>query len=323
VSRWVANRWVANRWVASRSRTFVVSLALGAASLGWARDAGAFCRSRSCDEDATWPFLAQTPCIEDDDGCFIYGPKLHWPTNCLSFSMQLDGSAKSAIDLETARAVVEAAFETWRGADCGGGVTPSFSIVSTGDVECRLPEYNQHQPNANIVMFRDDAWPHDAVLNPIGLTTVTYEVATGKIVDADIELNTFQFHFTLVDDPSAQADLAGVVTHEIGHFLGLSHARVASATMFETALPNQLDMRTLEPDDVAGVCDIYPPGEALSASCPVRHGFSESCGDPEKEDEQEETGCALGGRGNATDLAAAFGLLAIAAVLRRRRAPAR
>ena len=49
--------------------------------------------------------------------------------------------------------------------------------------------------------------------------------------------------------------------------------------MFPQYVPGQTKLRTLDPDDVAGICDIYPPDRDIgSQSCEPRHGFASKCG---------------------------------------------
>ncbi|MDF1798550.1 MAG: matrixin family metalloprotease [Planctomycetota bacterium] len=52
-------------------------------------------------------------------------------------------------------------------------------------------------------------------------------------------------------------DLQGVATHEYGHALGLGHSSVAGATMAAGFLGSGVDLRSIEPDDQAGIQAIY------------------------------------------------------------------
>src|SRR5689334_8547873 len=74
----------------------------------------------------------------------------------------------------------------------------------------------------------------------------------GQILDADILFNP-GVKFTM--DGSGGSDLQTVLTHEIGHFLGLDHSAVVKAMMFPYAPPLE---RTLSSDDVAAISTLYP-----------------------------------------------------------------
>jgi hypothetical protein len=56
-------------------------------------------------------------------------------------------------------------------------------------------------------------------------------------------------------------DVLGILTHEIGHALGLGHSDIAEATMFPAA-PRRRGPGTgmLHPDDIAGIRAIYGAG---------------------------------------------------------------
>jgi hypothetical protein len=60
-------------------------------------------------------------------------------------------------------------------------------------------------------------------------------------------------------------DLESALTHEAGHALGLAHSDDPNATMFSTTLPGETSLRTLEADDEAGICAVYPASSSLAA----------------------------------------------------------
>jgi hypothetical protein len=78
----------------------------------------------------------------------------------------------------------------------------------------------------------------------------------GQILDADILFNPA---VTFSMDGGGGSDLQTVLTHEIGHFLGLDHSAVVKAMMFPYAPPME---RTLGWDDVAAISSLYPKANA-------------------------------------------------------------
>lgn len=244
--------------------------------LSGAAPAQAFCVTRTC------PSSAKQVC-ETIDECSVEGPVLFWPTRVVTYSIQRDDSLVSGLSHDALGAVVGNAFRRWLEVDCAGE-HPSLELVRTEDVACHRAEYNQTQPNANIVMFRDERWPYENAKEVLGLTTLMFSTVTGEIYDADIQINTSSpaGGQGISLDGSRANDLNDVLSHETGHFLGLSHSQVPSATMFHAATAG---MDTLETDDIAGICAALPPDRPIrSSSTEPRHGFSGSCG-------TEQSGC--------------------------------
>jgi len=294
---------------------WLVSLAALSGALAASGRADAFCRTKACDTDPSygdaWDGPEPTQCVRNAQGCLLEGTPLFWESHCLSFGVQRDGSALSGIDFETARATVQAGFDTWMAADCGDGA-PSFRVVDQGEIACAGIEYNQNAPNANVILFRDDEWPYQNLGgHALALTTVTFSVETGEIYDADIELNSAETLFTTSDNPDEiVSDLASVLTHEIGHFLGLSHSAEETSVMRGVGYQSgSIELRTLTPDDVTGICALFPPGPT-NGSCTPRHGFSPECGNGGTPPESD--GCAFSPRGSSKS---PLGLLALGALL--------
>jgi uncharacterized protein (TIGR03382 family) len=119
-----------------------------------------------------------------------------------------------------------------------------------------------------------DCWDGDSTA--IATTTTTSVTATGQILDADIELNDPGFAFTTSDGPPCAPtgprvgcvayDVQNTVTHEAGHTMGLGHSTDPNATMYAFAPNGDTSKRILHPDDVKGICEIYPKDGPTSVS---------------------------------------------------------
>jgi hypothetical protein len=288
-----------------------------------AGSAAAFCRTTTCDANDPTENCQKDP----DTLCLVSGLPLSWSSSCVTVGVQQLGSPKNGFSYDAVAAVVEQAFASWMQADCGGGRKPSIDVELLGPIECGLSEYNQRRGNANIVVFREDEWPYVGASNAIGLTTTRFDTKTGALWDADIELNGATQSLS-IGDPITGDDLLSVLTHEAGHFLGLSHTTEGGATMRAIYDPRSDgdSFRSLDPDDVDGICSIYPPERrAPTSSCENRHGFSPECGDDQPPPE-ESAGCSLnaragapGSRAGALPISLLLGLAACARLARRRR----
>jgi hypothetical protein len=271
--------------------------------------ASAFCVTRGCNEK-------KETCEYDEHQCLQTGPLLHWASSCVSFDVQRDGSALRGISYDDAHTAITEAFGRWLSADCGGGTGPLVTINDKGAVECRKAEYNQDAPNANIIMFRDEKWPYENAIDTLALTTLIFNADSGEIYDADIEVNTFQSAMALANVGPEDIDFASVITHEVGHFLGLSHSDVQGATMRPSYAPGQTSMSSIEQDDIDGICTALPANRALTSdSCTPRHGFASACAVP-------ESSCAVapGGGGEGRALGSLlFAFVGLSSRLLRRR----
>lgn len=305
----------------------VRALVAGSVVLCWsalsAPAAHAFCRTTSCSSSDACPAKCSTCERDSDTGCSLEGTPIAWPAACLSFSMTRAASAQ--VDLDTATSLMAEAFATWEGARCGSeGLPPSIHVSDAfGPAECAEHMYNQRAGNANLVLFRDDAWPYAGTSNELAVTFVRFD-DDGVIYDADIEINatlplavntsSLEQKGTIVN----QHDLLSIMVHEAGHFLGLDHSLDGESIM-QAALPAAVERTQLGADDIAAICEAYPPERSVAECDPTPHGgFASAC-----KPVPQSSGCSLGLLGtrsaSGSHEVAALSVLALWLTRRRRR----
>jgi Matrixin len=239
--------------------------------------AGAYCRTVT--ERPPMGYDPSTGCFTGSAAAKL----LYWKNKCVAFSLERKASSK--VTLEQATKVASDAFAAWSAATCDASGGPTIDVVDAGPVDCGLIEYNMTGPNQNVIVFHDDVWPYNDANNTLGLTTMTFDINTGEIFDADMEINAT---VPIVAEGPVTAggyDLRSIITHEAGHFLGLAHTSDASAMMFALY---HADAPMLTTDDTGGICTIFAPDGTRSTSAgptspgpcdpTARHGFSTECG---------------------------------------------
>ena len=273
----------------SRSPSWRLAAILGVLGmLFWEGRASAFCRAVTLSPPLGYDPVALGCFTSDADSGPL--PQLFWRNQCVSYSFQNRGSKH--ISVADAARVAAQAFTTWSSAPCAGGV-PAIQADPYPPVECDNPREQGHN---NVIIFRDNGWPYeDDASNAIGYTSLTILKATGEIVGASIEINSTDYTIVATSGgPNAGPgdagspktyDLASILTHEAGHFLGLAHSGEQTAVMYANYHPGST---VLTPDDVQGICSIYSPdgtrntsgGPVAATTCmpAPRLGFSTECG---------------------------------------------
>ena len=153
----------------------------------------------------------------------------------------------------------------------------TWEAVPTASVAFQFVGFTSAAPfdDDGISTFGFDAQPDlDRVL---GATSFVVDTLTGQIVESDVFFNSIFTWSTAAAGDASRFDLQSVATHEIGHFVGLGHSAIgeteirpdggrrvlaSGAVMFPISLGRGITAdRTLQPDDIAGVSDLYPDGD--------------------------------------------------------------
>ncbi len=138
------------------------------------------------------------------------------------------------------------------------------------DVPCALVD-------ASFMGYTDATWEsdgkntifcvdHDWSYTPKAAgATLWIPTEPGQPNEVDLALNAADFTWRMGGADATITDVidpVAVVTHELGHWLGLGHSADPFATMYYAYLPNGIGS-TLAADDEAGICTLYPSGAVM------------------------------------------------------------
>jgi len=149
---------------------------------------------------------------------------------------------------------VRAAFAVWQSTpnsilkfEEGGTVAPGVDV--------------DELDNTNVVFWaKNSTWVAGGSVNIAGATAVTFIARAGwLLVGADLVLNGVNYSWsTNPDGVGASYFVESIVTHEIGHFIGLEHSPIGGATMFYRDPGGMGTYLGLSTDERLAVQFLYP-----------------------------------------------------------------
>ena len=138
------------------------------------------------------------------------------------------------------------------GNDVGAG--PEIKVTASTDLQVVHPV--AHDGINRVGVWADGAWPYPEMA---GAVTLVYSAkGDDQIAEVDIALNP-AFAWTLDPfDDQGKYDLENIVTHEVGHALGLVDLKdQREATMFYMVLRGETLKRDLSEQDTAMLLELY------------------------------------------------------------------
>ncbi len=170
----------------------------------------------------------------------VNGNVVRWGSQISQITLYVKTANRQNVNAQAIFAIVEAAAQEWNNTS----PVQIVPVLNTGAIV----------RGASNIYFSSGA---SAVFSGmgtgvLGVTQTLYD-EDGTIVGGDVVIND---SMTLeVNDSSLNNYLGNIITHELGHLLGLSHSEVKDSTMIYTALRGQ---NTLASDDKSGIYSLYP-----------------------------------------------------------------
>ncbi|MCP4445779.1 MAG: matrixin family metalloprotease [Myxococcales bacterium] len=149
------------------------------------------------------------------------------------------------ISLSVAKDAIFAAFATWQDVPCS-----SLRYSYQGETSLGMAV-----DDTNVVMWIESEWIYGA--EAAGAASLFF--APGETPTVDVAFNGENFSWAIgpISVGIDIQDVQGVLTHELGHFSGLSHTESSIDTMNYSWTPWQ-SQRSLSADDKLGLCELYP-----------------------------------------------------------------
>ena len=202
------------------------------------------------------------------------GELVHWESRDVGYT--LDASMERSV--EGATLATQHAMDSWAGSSVGA---PDLHIAAPSADAPTKPGFDQK----NGVFYMNSGWAPAG--RALAITVLTYDNASGRILDADVIFNGVYKFAVLADNATLEAeraapggthlantdgidhgaeaveadtvyDLHHVIAHELGHSLGMNdEMERRDALMYRYSAPNDASLRAPASDDLDGLAELY------------------------------------------------------------------
>jgi hypothetical protein len=187
--------------------------------------------------------------------------RFYWPKPQLQMNT-LDIKIATEIDSDISTPLMEASFNQWNTAFVGLDFFSDPSGTVTNINSNNLTDYRN---DTNFGIYKVTNWPYELGTNTIAVTANYYNTSPTyingikyfKLVHSDILVNYLNHQFTISGEVG-KFDLPSVLTHEIGHMIGMKHApyEQKDSVMRESAKHSDF-FRELTDFDIQTVSNFY------------------------------------------------------------------
>lgn len=195
------------------------------------------------------------------------GNIVRWHVTDVGYFIYPSGSADVVDGSDIA--AVQAGFEQWNAVSCS---KMNFVYQGAATTKNNMATNGSSNGKNEVIWAEGSEWTHGQFV--LGLTSTSFQVPSGEIVEADIAFNGYLNKWS-TNGKSGTVDVLNVAAHEQGHFFGAQHALGGySASNPPTMAPKAdpyLKSQSIEADDKQCICFLYPKTEFNCSSdedCP-------------------------------------------------------
>lgn len=170
---------------------------------------------------------------------------LVWQADQMPVPYLIHEAGSEDLPLADAKEAIFASFAAWQDVACSS-LTYSYQGETTLEVAV---------DDTNVILWVESDW----VYGTEAAAATALSIIPNTPPTADVAFNGVNFTWDIgpISTGTAVQDVQGVLTHELGHFSGLSHTTSSLDTMYVSWIPWK-SQRPLSADDKLGLCALYP-----------------------------------------------------------------